>query len=324
MDIILPVAGLGTRLRPLTWSRPKPLVSVGGKPILAHVIDRVMPVDPDRIVFITGFLGEQVEAWAKKHYDIPLAFVQQPKMRGQTDAIVRTREIATGSGLILFPDMVFEADFSQLESTDADVVIYTQEVSDPSAFGVAVKDEQGRVTRLVEKPREPISNEAVVGIYYFRSMPDLYTAIDEQMARGITLKNEYFLADAIQIMIDEGKTVVTAPVTAWEDCGNIEVLLGTNRYLLDRAEPAAEREGALILQPSFVADDAKIEGSVIGPYAAIGSGAVIRDSIVRDAIVDDGAHIEHTIIDHSVVGQRARIIGRPSVLHAADQALIRE
>lgn len=323
MDIILPVAGLGTRLRPLTWSRPKPLVSVGGKPILAHVIDRVMPVNPEKIVFITGFLGQQVEEWAKANYDIPLAFVEQPEMRGQTDAIVRTRDIATGAGLILFPDMVFEADFSYLASSEADVVIYTQEVTDPSAFGVAVKNDQGHVTRLVEKPREPVSNEAVVGIYYFRSMPDLYAAIDEQMERGITLKNEYFIADAIQILIDQGKKVVTAPVTAWEDCGNIEVLLGTNRYLLDRAEPAGERPGALIQHPSFVADDAVIEGSVIGPYAAIGAGAVVRNAVVRDSIVDDGAHIENAVIDHSVVGQRARIVGRPDVVHAADQSLIK-
>jgi glucose-1-phosphate thymidylyltransferase len=323
MDIILPVAGLGTRLRPLTWSRPKPLVSVGGKPILAHVIDRVMPVNPEKIVFITGFLGEQVESWAKEQYDIPLAFVEQPEMRGQTDAIVRTRKLSTGSGLILFPDMVFEADFSKLESSEADVVIYTQHVEDPSAFGVAVKNQDGQVTRLVEKPQEPISDEAVVGIYYFRSMPDLYAAIDEQMERGITLKNEYFIADAIQIMIDQGKKVITASVTAWEDCGNIEVLLSTNRYLLDRAEPAPERAGALIRQPSFVADDAEIDGSVIGPYAAIGAGAVIRNAVVQDAIVDEGAVIMNAVIDHSVVGRNARVIGEPVVVNAADQSLVK-
>jgi glucose-1-phosphate thymidylyltransferase len=323
MDIILPVAGMGTRLRPLTWSRPKPLVSVGGKPILAHVIDRVMPVNPDKIVFITGFLGEQIERWANENYDIPLAFVEQPEMRGQTDAIMRTRDVATGSGLILFPDMVFEADFSQLESSDADVVIYTQEVDDPSAFGVAVKDEQGFVTRLVEKPREFVSNEAVVGIYYFRSMPDLYTAIDEQMARGITLKNEYFIADAIQLMIESGKKVRTAPVTAWEDCGNIEVLLSTNRYLLDQSEPpVTEYHGAIVRQPSYIADDAVLEGAVVGPYAAIGSRAVIRNAVVSDAIVDDGATVENTVIDHSVVGRGARVIGKPLEVHAADQSLI--
>lgn len=320
MDIILPVAGLGSRLRPLTWSRPKPLVSVGGKPILAHVLDRVLPVDPDRLIFITGFLGKQIEEWARAEYDIPLAFVEQPEMRGQTDAIVRTRSLCQGSGLILFPDMVFEADFSNLESVDADVVIYTKYVEDPSRFGVTV-EEHGRVVKLVEKPQVPVSNEAVVGIYYFRKMADLYDAIDEQMERGMTMKNEYFIADAIQIMIDRGHKVITAPVSVWEDCGNIPVLLETNRYLLDLMPPAEPREQALIVHPSVIADDAVIEGSVIGPYASIGAGAVIRDSIVRNAIVDDGATVERAVIEDSVVGQGAIVTGRSNVVHIGDNAV---
>ncbi len=322
MDVILPVAGLGSRLRPLTWSRPKPLVSVGGKPILAHVIDRVLPADPERFVFITGFLGDQIETWAKANYDLPLAFVEQPEMRGQTDAIVRTREICHGSGLILFPDMVFEADFTGLESADPDVVIYTKHVDDPSRFGVTV-EEHGRVVKRVEKPEMPISNEAVVGIYYFRSMPDLYDAIDEQMERGLTQKNEYFIADAIQILIDRGHKVITAPVPVWEDCGNIEVLLSTNRYLLDQAAPSLAREEAMIVQPSLIADDAVIEGSVVGPYASIGSGVVIRDSIVRNSIVDDGATVERAVIEDSVVGRGATVEGRASVIYIGDNAVSR-
>ncbi len=322
MDVILPVAGLGSRLRPLTWSRPKPLVSVGGKPILAHVIDRVLPAEPDRLIFITGFLGKQIEEWAEAEYDLPLAFVEQPEMRGQTDAIVRTRALCQGSGLILFPDMVFEADFTHLETTDADVVIYTKFVDDPSRFGVTV-EENGQVVRLVEKPVEPISNEAVVGIYYFRSMADLYDAIDEQMERGMTMKNEYFIADAIQIMIDRGHKVVTAPVSVWEDCGNIDVLLSTNRYLLDLMPPAEPREEALIVHPSIIADDAVIEGSVIGPYASIGAGAVIRDAIVRNAIIDDGATVERTIIENSVVGRSAVVEGKINTIHIGDNAVTR-
>ena len=244
MDVILPVAGLGSRLRPLTWNRPKPLVSVGGKTILEHVIERVEPLDPERLIFITGFLGEQVEAWARERYDLPLEFVEQAEMLGQTDAIARTRDLARGAGLIIFPDLVFEADFSVLASSDADVVLYTKDVDDPSRFGVAVV-EDGRVTHLVEKPEEPISREAVVGIYYFRSMPDLFSAIDEQFERGIKLKGEYFLADAIQILIERGQKVVTAPVTVWEDCGTIEALLSTNRYLLERNETPTTRANAV-------------------------------------------------------------------------------
>ena len=214
MDIILPVAGLGTRLRPQTWSKPKPLVALAGKPMLAHVLDRVLPLRPDKLVFITGFLGEQIEEWARATYDLPLAFVEQPQMLGQTDAIIRTRHLVEGDALILFPDMLFEADFSVLNDIDADAVMFTKEVEDPSALGIAVV-EGGRIVKLVEKPREPISNLAVIGIYYVKRVTDLYAAIDEQIRRGIKLKNEYFIADAIQLMIDGGAKVVTAPVTVW-------------------------------------------------------------------------------------------------------------
>jgi len=218
VDVILPVAGYGTRLRPQTWSKPKPLVAVAGKPMLAHVLDRLLPLEPGLLVFITGPLGEQIEQWARANYDRPLAFVEQPVMRGQTDAIIRARDLVQGTALTIFPDMVFEADFSVLASTAADVVIFTKEVDDPSAFGIAIK-EGDRVTKLVEKPQDPVSKEALAGIYWFKEMPRLYAAIDEQMERGIVLKGEYFLADAVQLMIDGGAHAVTAPITVWEDCG---------------------------------------------------------------------------------------------------------
>ncbi|MBA3416088.1 MAG: nucleotidyltransferase family protein, partial [Chloroflexia bacterium] len=267
MDIILPVAGLGSRLRPQTWTKPKPLVSLAGKPILEHVLDRVLPLQPDRLVFITGYLGDQIEAWARDRYpDLDLAFIEQPEMRGQTDAIVRTREIVTGDALILFPDMLFEAEWGVLHDLIADAVMFTKEVADPSALGIAVV-EQGRIVKLVEKPTEPISNLAVIGIYYIKRMPDLFAAIDEQMRRRIQLKNEYFIADAIQLMIDGGATVITAPVAEWEDCGSVENLLATNKWALDRMQPPpVETSGAVVLQPSIVASSAVIERSVVGPY----------------------------------------------------------
>ncbi len=318
MDIILPVAGLGTRLRPQTWSKPKPLVSVAGKPILAHVLDRVMAVDPEQMVFITGFLGDQIEEWARAHYDMPLAFVEQPEMRGQCDAIVRTRDVVAGDALILFPDAVFEADFSNLAEVDADAVMFTKEVEDPSALGIAVV-EGDRITRLVEKPKEPISNLAVIGIYYVKRMTDLYAAIDEQMRRGLSLKGEYYIADAFQLMIDGGAKVVTAPVTAWEDSGTVEALLSTNRYLLDRSAPATTpREGAVVIPPCAIADDAVLERAVVGPYASIASGAVVRDAVVRDAVLEARATVEGVVVEHSIVGRGARIQGRPARVNVGD------
>jgi glucose-1-phosphate thymidylyltransferase len=318
VDVILPVAGLGSRLRPQTWSRPKPLLGLAGKPILAHVIDEVMPLDPEKLVFITGYLGDQVEAWARATYDLPLAFVEQPEMRGQTDAILRVRAHAAKDALILFPDMVFAAEFSRIGETDSDVVIFTKDVDDPSAFGVAV-EEAGRVVKLVEKPQEPISRKALVGIYYVRSMPDLYSAIEEQMERGIMLKNEYFLADAVQIMIERGAKVTTAPVTVWEDCGSVANLLSTNRFVLDRDQPAAARHpNSVVVEPSFVHPTATLERAVVGPYASIGAGVTVRDSVLRDVIVEDGATIEGVVAEQSLVGVKAQVSGRAAMLNVGD------
>jgi len=322
VDVILPVAGLGTRLRPQTWSKPKPLVAVAGKPMLGHVLDRLLPLSPTRLVFITGFLGDQVEAWARATYDIPLAFVEQPQMLGQTDAIIRTRGIVEGEALILFPDMIFEVDFSVLRTTTADVVTFTKEVDDPSAYGIAV-EEGDQVVRLVEKPKDPVSRKAVVGIYWFRDIGDLYTAIDEQMARGIKLKNEYFLADAVQLMIDEGKQVITAPVEVWEDCGNVDSLLSTNRYLLNQRGASGRRfDDAAVIEPATIDPTATVERAVIGPHASIGPGVTVRDAIVRDSIVEEGAVVESVVVEHSIVGRKAEVRGRTARLNVGDTSIV--
>jgi len=322
VDVILPVAGLGTRLRPQTWSKPKPLVAVAGKPMLGHVLDRLLPLSPTRLVFITGFLGDQIEAWARATYDIPLAFVEQPQMLGQTDAIIRTRGIVEGEALILFPDMIFEVDFSVLRTTTADVVTFTKEVDDPSAYGIAV-EEGDRVVRLVEKPKDPVSRKAVVGIYWFRDIGDLYTAIDEQMARGIKLKNEYFLADAVQLMIDEGKQVITAPVEVWEDCGNVDSLLSTNRYLLNQRGTSSRRfDDVVVIEPATIDPTATVERAVIGPHASIGPGVTVRDAIVRDSIVEEGAVVESVVVEHSIVGRKAEVRGRTARLNVGDTSIV--
>lgn len=323
MDIILPVAGFGTRLRPHTWSKPKPLVSVAGKAMLAHVLDRVMPVNPEKIVFITGYLGDQIEAWARANYpDVELVFVEQPEMLGQSDALYRTREYVSGDALMLFPDALFEADFSGLENKEIDGVAFTKHVEDPSAYGVALL-ENGFITKMIEKPSEPVSNEALIGIYYFRSMPDLFSAIEEQMAKEIKTKGEYFLADAIQIMIDRGAKFEIDQISVWEDCGNVEALLDTNRYLLSNEPPSpAQRPGSLIVPPSFVHREAKLEDAVIGPYASIGAGTVVRNSVVRDSIIEEDSEIVDAILQRSVVGSQTTIHGSARSISVGDNGKV--
>jgi glucose-1-phosphate thymidylyltransferase len=311
VDIILPVAGFGSRLRPHTWSKPKPLVTVAGKPMLAHVLDRVMPANPEKIIFITGYLGDKLEAWARKEYpDIELAFVEQPEMLGQSDAIYRTRDHVDGDALMIYPDALFEADFTTLAGRAVDGVAYTKHVENPSAYGVALVDESGKVSKLIEKPKDPVSHEAVIGIYYFRDMSQVYSAIEEQFEKKIQLKGEYFLTDAIQIMLDRGAHFEIEKVAVWEDCGNVEALLDTNRYLLGAQPPSpAQRAGSLIVPPSFVHREAVLEDAVVGPYASIGAGTVIRNSVVRDSIVEESAEVVDAILQRSVIGSDAVIVG---------------
>ena len=324
MDIILPVAGFGTRLRPHTWSKPKPLVTVAGKAMLAHVLDRVMPLQPGKIVFITGYLGEQIETWATENYpDTELVFVHQPEMLGQSDALYRTKDHVKGDGLMLFPDALFEADFSQLATADVDGVAYTYYVEDPSAYGIALINDDGYVDHIVEKPQEPISHEAVIGIYYFRQWQELMEAIAQQFERKIMLKGEYFIADAINIMLDAGARFTINQIDVWEDCGNVEALLNTNRYLLGAEPPSpAQRPGSLIVPPSFVHRDAVLEDAVVGPFASIGAGTVVRNSVIRDSIVEDNSEVVDAILQRSAIGSKVVIHGSARSINVGDNGKV--
>lgn len=319
MQVILPVAGLGTRLRPQTWSRPKPLVSVAGRTLIDHVLDRLAVLDLERVAFVTGYLGDQIEAHVREHYDFDSVFVTQREQLGQSHAILQARDAISGPVIVLFPDMIFEADLTEAVRSDADGILWVREVEDPSRFGVVVT-EGGRVTRLVEKPDEPISNLAVMGIYYFRDSQRLMETIERQISDDKVTKGEYFLADAIQMMIDEGATFTTSEASVWQDAGTNEALLETNRYLLDQAKASASAENSLIVPPALIDPTAKVERSIIGPYVSIGPGAEVVGSIVSDSIIDTRAHVNSVSISHSIVGRDASIRGRQERVNVGDNS----
>ncbi len=308
VNVIIPVAGLGTRLRPQTWSKPKPLVSVAGKPVLGHVLDRLTVLDINKVVFVTGYLGDQIEEYVRGHYMFEAAFVQQREQLGQSHAVIMARDEVSGPTMILFPDMLFEADLTQLSTIDADGAIFSKEVDDPRRFGVLVT-ENGLIRELVEKPEEPVSNLAVVGIYYFKEIENLFASIDYQMEHNLQQGNEYYLAAALQHMIDEGTKLTYLPVQVWEDCGKPEALLSTNRFLLDQHSETPQIPGSVIVPPVVVDPTATVRNSVIGPYASVGAGVTITNSIVTDSIVDDGAQIETMLLRDSIVGRQALVRG---------------
>ncbi|MCX7622843.1 MAG: sugar phosphate nucleotidyltransferase [Thermomicrobium sp.] len=309
MHVVIPVAGLGTRLRPHTWSKPKPLVTVAGKPILGHVLDRLLQLPLERVVFVTGYLGEQIEDYVRSHYRFDAVFVEQPEPLGQSHALLQAKGLIDGPTLVVFPDLIFDADLESLVSCPWDGVVFVKEVDDPRRFGIVVI-EDGRIVRLIEKPQKPISNLAVVGVYYFRDFAELVDAIEQQIAEDRRRGNEYYLAEAIQILIDRGRTIVAQPVTVWEDCGTVEALLQTNRFLLERQANAPPTFPTAVVVPPVVIDPtATLQHAVVGPYVSIGPGAVVSHAIVTDSIIDEGATITAVMLHRSIVGRRARVVG---------------
>jgi glucose-1-phosphate thymidylyltransferase len=311
------MAGYGTRLRPHTWSVPKPLVPLAGKTMIDHILDRLLPLNPEEIVCIVGYLGDQIETYVKEHYDVPTRFVVQPEMRGQAHAIALTREVVKGDALIMFADTVFEADFSSLTSLrdqGIDGAIYVKEIDDPRRFGIAMVDGQGFATQLVEKPEDPQSNLALVGIYYFAEIDALFSAIDELIDSGRMTKGEYYLADAVQVLIDRGQRLKTMPVPVWEDCGKPEELLQTNRYLLRQlaAKGGIEHRqyaDSVVIQPATIDPTAVIRRSVVGPNVSIGAGATLDGVVIENSIVGDNAALSYMTLTESIISQDAGMHG---------------
>jgi glucose-1-phosphate thymidylyltransferase len=323
MKVIVLTAGLGTRLRPHTFSKPKPLVNVAGKPMLAHVIDSLPPLGIEEMVFVTGYLGHQIEAFVKKHYSYPTRFIEQTELRGQAHAIHLTREVVRGPTLVVFGDGIFSANLESLNRPTNEGIIFVQKVEDPRRFGVTVVEE-GRITRLIEKPDTPISNLAVIGVYYVPEASRLFEAIDHIIEHNIQTKGEFYLADALQVMIDRGETFVPAEVESWKDCGTPSALLDTNRYLLENGRNyVGTMSRSVVIPPVYISDTAHIENSVIGPYVSVAAGATVIDSRVRDSIINSGARITAITLERSLIGSDAYVDGTFQELNVGDSSEIR-
>jgi glucose-1-phosphate thymidylyltransferase len=312
MKVIIPLAGFGTRLRPHTWSKPKPLVSVAGKPMLGHLIDDLLPLEPEEIFFVYGWLGDQIEDYIRRAYpQIRGRYIEQAELKGQAHALWLARDLLRGELVSVFADTLFKADLRAAPRLDADGVAFVREVDDPRRFGVAELDARGAITRLVEKPASLDNKLVIIGLYYFRQAERLVEAIRELMGRDLHRNGEFFLSDAINIMLERGARLRTLPVDVWQDCGTAEALLDTNRYLLEHDRPTpADRPGVAVIPPAHIAADATVERAVVGPHVSIGAGAVVRDAIIRDAIVDEAATVEAALVEHSILGARASLRGR--------------
>lgn len=323
MKAIILLAGLGTRLRPHTYSKPKPLVPVAGKPVLGHILDSLSGLEIKETVFVVGYLGDQIQKYVSEHYPgMHARFVEQKEALGQSQAIQLARDSIDEPVLIIFGDTIWETDFTRLARVQSDGLIYVKEVPDPRRFGIALL-KNGYVTQLIEKPSSPISNLVIVGVYYIRAWQRLLKAIDEQIARNVQTKGEYFLADAVQLMIQAGARLEAETIPVWEDCGTREAILKANRYLLTKNGSHAKAiEGSVILPPVYISDNAHITNSIIGPYVSISEDVTVENSIARDCIISEGAHIESATLEASLIGKDARVVGTFRRLNVGDSSEI--
>ena len=303
MKVVIPVAGKGTRLLPLTKHTPKPLIHVAGRPVMDYVVDKLEGLDVEELIFITGHLKEQVEAYVRRTYRQPARFIEQQVQDGTAGAVNLTRPHVDGPVLIVFVDTLFDADLRLINRTQADGVIWAKEVEDYQRFGVVVTDANGYMTRIVEKPSEPISRLANIGLYYIRDWRALFEGIDWTL-RQPKQKGEWFLTEAFQYMIDHGRKIMTAEVGGWYDCGKVDTLLETNLHLLTQgcARRPRPRRGVTMHDPVHVAQGVKLERCTIGPNVAIDEGTVVTGSTLRDAIVGRNVTLIDSTVTRSVIG----------------------
>jgi len=323
MKAVIPVAGIGTRLRPHTHTIPKALVPVAGKPIVGHILEQMEPLGVKEIVLVTGYMGDRVRDYVAEAYPhLDVCCVDQEERQGLGHAIYLTKDCVEGGPLIIIlGDTVVTADYTTFVG-GARTLIGVKAVDDPQRFGV-VEVEGGRVKSLVEKPDVPPSNMAIVGLYYIVDSGLLFECLSEVVEKDIRTKGEYQLTDALKLMLERGEDMGVFPVDGWHDCGRPETLLETNRVLLERSGGNGRSvEGSIILPPVSIDPSAKIERSVVGPYVSVAAGATIRDSVVRDSILSSGAVVEMSLLSNSLIGEGALVRGHFRRLNVGDSSEI--
>lgn len=326
MKAIIPVAGIGTRLRPHTHTQPKALIPIAGKPILAHIIDALIEAGIHDFVFVIGYMGDKIENYITSTYpNVKTSFVIQTTGKGTGHAIwLGKDQIKDEELLIVLGDTIADVNLKNLVAT-ATTTLCVKKVDDPRLFGVAELQADGSIKRLIEKPSIPKSNLALVGIYRIKETAKLLDAIEFNINNRITNQNEYHLTDALQRMIDEGVVMKTVDVDNWFDCGKKEILLDTNATLLKRLNYDTTKykfENTIIIPPVFIGENCTINNSIIGPNVSIGDNAILNYAVTKDSIIGPYAQIEYAILERSLIGNDAVFIGMKQSLNIGDSTEI--
>ncbi|WBA41610.1 sugar nucleotidyltransferase [Hymenobacter canadensis] len=335
MRIIVPMAGMGKRMRPHTLTVPKPLIPIAGKPIVQRLVEDIAKVcgEPvQEVAFIIGRFGaetekslvqiaESVGAKGTIHYqDEPL---------GTAHAILCAQSALTGPVVVAFADTLFKADFTLDSSVPG--TIWVQKVEDPKPFGVVKLNEQGQITDFVEKPQEFVSDLAIIGIYYFQDGEYLRSELQYLLDNNIMDKGEYQLTNALENMKNKGTVFVPGRVTEWLDCGNKDATVFTNQryleYLQERGEnlvaESAKVTNSVLIPPVYVGEGVIITDSVVGPHVSLGNHSNVRASVVSNSIVQTSATVLHANVANSMIGNHATVTGTPDDLSLGDYNTLR-
>ncbi len=326
------MAGMGTRLRPITLTTPKPLVKIAGKSIVQRLIESLSSITPEKISDIgfvinpnfPKFVTEDLISICQKINVHPHFFYQNVPL-GTAHAIFMAKELLYGPVIIAFADTLFISN-SKLNLSDYNI-IFTKTVDDPSQYGVVITDKNGLITKFVEKPKQPVSNKAITGIYFFNNAQNLLNQIKFLLDNDIKVKNEYQLTDALERMLNSGEKFTTYDIDQWLDCGNKNYLLNTTKIILQTIQNKehtlnSDPINSVIIPPVYVGKNVNIKNSIIGPFASIEDNSTIENSIIENSIIFNNALVANFSLKNSLIGNHAKLLGQKFNIAASDYSEI--
>ena len=323
MKAIIPVAGSGTRLRPLTHSKPKALLYVGSKPIIVHIVSSLISLGCDSIILIISEDGTEIPACLNKYYPgMKIETIVQKDRLGLGHAVSLAQEtVGNEEILIVYGDTIIDGDLSEISHCDVDGMIGVKEIENPVNFGV-VNVSNGLITEFEEKPAHPRSNLAIVGFNYFKNPDYLFECIYEIIRRNQKTKGEYQITDAFQLMVENGKKIKPLKIDNWFDCGTPESLITTNRFMLLHEKRDIKISGSVIDAPVFVHESAEVIDSILGPNVSVGEHAIIKSSIIKESIIGSRAKVSNALLVNSLIGDDAEVFDQKKTLIIGDNASI--
>ena len=321
---IIPVAGMGTRMRPHTHTSPKALLFVGGKPILGHILDEIKNIGIKEVILVLGYKGEKIRKYVNENYkDIDFKFAKQEKKLGLGHAVYQTKTFVDDEPvLIIYGDTIFVGDISKGMKEKWDGVVGVKMVEDPRRFGV-VEKKGDKITNLVEKPDYVKPMPAIVGVNFIYNSKLMFEALQEIIEKDIKTKNEYQLTDAFKIMVEKDAEMTTFPLEGWYDCGKPETMLETNKYLLKKESKKIKTKNSVIIEPVYIEDGVKIENSVIGPYVSIAKDVIVSSSIVKNSILNKECRVKNAQMTDSIIGESAIVEDIIEKFNVGDNSKIR-